>query len=116
MSIESGGYFGSNSAEEQPRSIPRYHLDRCEPVMDRDDEDGEYCRWDDVQPFVEHEPCEGCNLPPVACRGLTVKQACIELSQLRASLHIIAHMGISGLGYQADYEKCVNIAKEALEI
>lgn len=51
MSIESGGYFGSNSAEEQPMPIPRYHLDRCEPIMDRDDEDGEYCRWEDVQGF-----------------------------------------------------------------
>ena len=49
MSIESGGYFGSNSAEEQPMPIRRYHLDRCEPVMDRDDSDGEYCLWDDVQ-------------------------------------------------------------------
>lgn len=34
----------------------------------------------------------------------------------RDALHIIAHMGISGLSWQHDYEKCVNIAKEALEI
>jgi hypothetical protein len=54
MSIESGGYFGSNSAQEQPMPIPRYHLDRCEPVMDRDDADGEYCLWDDVQGEITH--------------------------------------------------------------
>ncbi len=41
----------------------------------------------------------------------------VELSEkYRAALHIIAHMGISGLSWQHDYEKCVNIAKEALEI
>lgn len=34
----------------------------------------------------------------------------------RDALHIIAHMGISGLSWQHDYEKCVNIAKEALEL
>lgn len=41
----------------------------------------------------------------------------VELvEKYRAALHIIAHMGISGLSWQHDYEKCVNIAKEALEI
>ena len=41
----------------------------------------------------------------------------VELAdKYRAALHIIAHMGISGLSWQHDYEKCVNIAKEALEI
>ena len=30
------------------------------------------------------------------------------------ALHIIAHMGISGLSWQHDFEKCVNIASEAL--
>ena len=34
----------------------------------------------------------------------------------RDALHIITHMGISGMSWQYDYEKCVNIAKEALEI
>jgi hypothetical protein len=38
------------------------------------------------------------------------------VDKYRAALHIIAHMGISGLSWQHDYEKCVNIAKEALEI
>jgi hypothetical protein len=33
-----------------------------------------------------------------------------------SALKVIAHMGISGLSWQHDYEKCVNIAKEALEI
>lgn len=32
------------------------------------------------------------------------------------ALHIIAHMGVSGMSWQYDYEKCVNIAKVALEI
>lgn len=32
----------------------------------------------------------------------------------RDALHIIAHMGISGLSWQHDFEKCVNIAREAL--
>ena len=41
----------------------------------------------------------------------------VELvDKYRAALHIIAHMGISGLSWQHDYEKCVNIAREALEI
>ena len=41
----------------------------------------------------------------------------VELvDKYRAALHIIAHMGISGMSWQHDYEKCVNIAKEALEI
>ena len=30
------------------------------------------------------------------------------------ALHIIAHMGVSGLSWQYDFEKCVNIANEAL--
>jgi flagellar biosynthesis chaperone FliJ len=38
-----------------------------------------------------------------------------ENKQYRAALHIIAHMGVSGLSWQHDYEKCVNVAKEALE-
>lgn len=110
MSIESGGYFGSNSAIEQPRHIQRYSLDRCDPVMDVED-DGEWCRWDEVQPFVECEPCEGCNLAPISCQGLTLKQACEKISKLKAALQPFAN-------YACDPPcGCHNcIAKAALEI
>ena len=37
-----------------------------------------------------------------------------ELNKYRSALHIIAHMGVSGLSWQHDFEKCVNIASEAL--
>ena len=47
---------------------------------------------------------------------MIAKNKTVELvEKYRAALHIIAHMGISGLSWQHDYEKCVNIAKEALE-
>lgn len=97
--------------KNNPRPIPRYHLDRCEPVMDRDDEDGEYCRWDDVQPFVECEPCEGCHLSPANCQGLTLKQACEKISKLQEALKIIIEEG----DYTAP-EGMKHIAKAALEI
>ena len=42
------------------------------------------------------------------------KAATLQVEKYRDALHIIAHMGISGLSWQADYEKCVNIAREAL--
>ena len=49
-----------------------------------------------------------------------VEQSAINLHEVwgryRDALHIIAHTGVSGMSWQYDYEKCVNIAKEALEI
>lgn len=123
MSIESGGYFGSNSAEEQPQPIPRYHLDRCEPVMDRDDEDGEYCRWDDVRPFVELEPCENCHLSPTDCKGFTQKQACeklketlCEMYKYKVALSAIAKQPLEPAHIYEIADRIKLIAKVALEI
>lgn len=49
-----------------------------------------------------------------------VEQSAINFHEVwgryRDALHIIAHTGVSGMSWQYDYEKCVNIAKEALEI
>ena len=110
MSIESGGYFGSNSAEKEPMPIQRYSLDRLHPVMDVED-DGEWCRWDDVRPFVENEPCEYCHLSPLDCQGLTLKQACEKIYRLKDVLKNIVEVG--------DFtspEGMKDLAKVALEI
>ena len=67
-------------------NIQRYSLDRCDPVMDVED-DGEWCRWDDVSQYVEHEPCENCHLSPTDCKGLTQKQACAKLKEILCEMY-----------------------------
>lgn len=50
-------------------------------------------------------------------KAMKLYGATVELvDKYRDALHIIAYIGISGLSWQYDFEKCVNIAKEALEI
>ena len=64
----------------------------------------------------ESECMECEKLACIEIRQQAAREAVELVEKYRAALHIIAHMGISGLSWQHDYEKCVNIAKEALEI
>lgn len=123
----------SKSVTPQTKLYEKMTMGNCHPACTTEKPVRKCCligcnnnAWQGISDYCEHhtvgndseprEPCENCHLAPIYCEGLTLKDACVKISELKKALTQIASQPLEPAHIYEIADRIKLIAKAALEI